>query len=167
MGSSAILLGDLSVSFFYRPQSSCGKVMFLHLSVILSGEGWGSGRHPPEQTLPWTDPLGTLPPPRRPLQRTVRIQLECILVLGVNIALLRRNELGGRVRRGDGLHSGIRREGQEYQRLRHQRYLLRHRVPIQGIRRDAAGEAAARPQVRSPSLFGGGGGWIRVRLVES
>ena len=43
--------------------SSCGKVMFLKVSVCPQG-----GVHPP----------GT--PPRRPLQRTVRIPLECILV---------------------------------------------------------------------------------------
>ena len=78
----------------YHPQWSCGKVMFLHLSVILST--WGClpqcmlgyipsgrhppGRHPPGQTPPtWqTPPLGRHP--LRSLQRTVRIPLECILV---------------------------------------------------------------------------------------
>ena len=74
--------------------------------------------------------------------------------LGVNKTLLRRNELGGRVRRGDGVHAGIRREGQEHQRLRHQRYILRHRVPVKGVRGDAAGETTARAQVRSPSPEG-------------
>ena len=34
---------------YYRPQSSCGKVMFLHLSVILFTAGWLSARHPPDQ----------------------------------------------------------------------------------------------------------------------
>ena len=53
-----------------RPQRSCGKVTFLHLSVILSTGG--SGRHPPVdpgQTTtprgPWADiptPLGRHPP---------------------------------------------------------------------------------------------------------
>ena len=47
----------------YRSQRSCGKVMFLHLSVILFGGVWQ-----------------THPSRRLPLQRTVRILLECILV---------------------------------------------------------------------------------------
>ena len=91
-----------SVSYFYRPQRSCGKVMFLHLSVILFTGGWVSGRHPPpRQTLPLLGrhpprqtpppradtnppgrhlPLGGHPSPsRRPLQRTVRILLECTI----------------------------------------------------------------------------------------
>ena len=68
--------------FYYRPQRSWGKVMFLHLSVILfTGEGgvWSPGqtppgtdtplgRHPPGQTLPcpWqTPPLGQTPHPGR------------------------------------------------------------------------------------------------------
>ena len=47
-----------------RPQRSCGKVMISHLSVILfTGAFWQ-----------------TPPSSRRPLQRTVRILLECILV---------------------------------------------------------------------------------------
>ena len=34
--------------FFNRPQLSCGKVMFLHVSVILlTGVGRGSGRQTP------------------------------------------------------------------------------------------------------------------------
>ena len=37
----------------YRPQRSCGKVMFLHLSVILStGRGEVSGRHPLLANIP-------------------------------------------------------------------------------------------------------------------
>ena len=85
--------------------SSCGKVTFSHLSVILlieevSGQTAPPGRHPPRQTPPLgrrplgrhpsgqTPPLGrhplgagqTSPLPRQPLQRTVRILLECILV---------------------------------------------------------------------------------------
>ena len=32
----------------YRPQRSCGKVMFLHMSVILS-TGWGVSAIPPPQ----------------------------------------------------------------------------------------------------------------------
>ena len=43
---------------FNRPQRSCGKVIFLHLSVILFTGGLG--RHPPVrqspgQTPPWTN----------------------------------------------------------------------------------------------------------------
>ena len=72
---------------YYRPQRSCGKVMFLHPSVILSTGGvWQT---PPRQTPPPADPppgrhptLGRHPrADRRPLQRTVRILLESILVL--------------------------------------------------------------------------------------
>ena len=72
----------------YRPHRSCGKVMFLHLSVILSTRVCVSqhaleqtpppgqtslppGRHPPGKT--------PLPPSRRLLQRTVCILLECIV----------------------------------------------------------------------------------------
>ena len=67
----------------YRPQRSCGKVMFLHLSVILSTGGVSASvhagihphgqtppSHPPGQTTPGRHPLGrhplgryTLPPP--------------------------------------------------------------------------------------------------------
>ena len=62
---------------YYRPQRSCGKVMFLHLSVILSTGGRGvsssgpeggqtpPGRHPPAQCMlgygqqvDGTDPIG-------------------------------------------------------------------------------------------------------------
>ena len=84
--------------------SSCGKVTFSHLSVILSIEEVSGqrapppppGRHPPRQTPPLgrrplgrhpsgqTPPLGrhslgagqTSPLPRQPLQRTVRILLD-------------------------------------------------------------------------------------------
>ena len=46
----------------YRPQRSCGKVMFSQASVILSTGGGGvwqipPGRHPPGQTPPWQTPL--------------------------------------------------------------------------------------------------------------
>ena len=49
--------------YFYRPQRSCGKVMFLHLSVILF-----PGRHPPRQK----PPLGRHPPGRQPLSHHPR-----------------------------------------------------------------------------------------------
>ena len=69
---------------FYRPQRSCGKVMFLHMSVILSTGCWGClvdtpppGRHPPGRHL-----LADTPG-RQLLQQTVRILLECILVLTI------------------------------------------------------------------------------------
>ena len=61
----------------YRPQRSCGKVMFSHASVSHSVHRGGVadtsplGRQPQEDT-----PL----PSRRLLQRMVRILLECILV---------------------------------------------------------------------------------------
>ena len=46
--------------YFYRPQRSCGRVMFLHVSVILF-TGLGSGRHPPQADTPpgRHPPLGT------------------------------------------------------------------------------------------------------------
>ena len=66
-------------------ERSCGKVMFSQASVILStggGDVWQTpppGRHPPPRQTP--PPGQTTPPPaRRPLQRTVRILMECILV---------------------------------------------------------------------------------------
>ena len=55
---------------FYRPQHSCGKVIFSQASVILFGGGGcvaGGVRGRRQE--------------RRPLQRTVRILLECILVI--------------------------------------------------------------------------------------
>ena len=47
-----------------------GKVMSLHLSVILFMGGWQIGRHP----------LGRPPPPEPATEAVVRILLECILV---------------------------------------------------------------------------------------
>ena len=80
---------------------SCGKVMFLHVSVILSTGGW-QAETPPwadiplGQTPPWADtPMGRHPhgqtplagrqplgrhPQGWPLQGTVSILLECVLV---------------------------------------------------------------------------------------
>ena len=54
-------LKKLHENYIYCPQRSCGKVMFLHLSVILFTEGvsdrpaWANtplGSHPPQQTPP-------------------------------------------------------------------------------------------------------------------
>ena len=74
----------------FRRQHSCGKVMFLHVSVILSAEGMSGrhpldgrplGRHPPCQTPPGQTPLDQADTPKwRPLQRTLRILLDCIFV---------------------------------------------------------------------------------------
>ena len=53
--------------FHYRPQHSCGKVMFLHMSVILSTGRWQADTlpnrqtHPRQADTPWAD---TPPPPR-------------------------------------------------------------------------------------------------------
>ena len=74
---------------------NCGKVMFLHQSVILF-TGRCVYQHALGQTSPLADTpltsacwdthtpaqcmLGYTPLPRRPLLRTVRIPLECILV---------------------------------------------------------------------------------------
>ena len=70
-----------SLSFtanIYRPQRSCGKVMILHLSVILSTGGVADpqGRHPPGQI----HPPGQTPPPDTVNKWAVHILLECILV---------------------------------------------------------------------------------------
>ena len=77
----------------YHPQRSCGKVMFLHVSVILvTGRGSLSERPPRTETPLWTeipldrDPsLGQRPLPwiETPLcgnEWAIRILLECILV---------------------------------------------------------------------------------------
>ena len=84
---------------FYRPQTKFTKVMFLYLSVILFHRGGGClpqcmlGYTPPrEQTSPlsWpspreqTPPRSRHPPPSRWLLLwTVRILLECILVMQI------------------------------------------------------------------------------------
>ena len=85
---------DQKVLICYRPQRSCGKAMFLHRSVCHSvhREVFGShhplDKHPPGRHLPGSQPLlrqTTPPPPRRPLQRTVRILLECILIITMGV----------------------------------------------------------------------------------
>ena len=82
-----------ALTCYYRPQRSCGKVMFLHLSVILSMGGVSAsvhagihtpskpllGRHPPGrqhthtpgQTSPWADtPQADTFPDRHPPRKT-------------------------------------------------------------------------------------------------
>ena len=73
---------------FNRPQRSCGKVMFLHLSVILFTKGLG--RHPPVRQSPGQTPPGQIPllgrhPPVQCMlgcgqSGAVRTLLECNLV---------------------------------------------------------------------------------------
>ena len=62
----------------YRPQTKLrkGNVFTPVCHSVHTGGGVHSpGQTSPEQTPPWADI-----PPRRPLQRTVRIPLECIVV---------------------------------------------------------------------------------------
>ena len=73
-------------TFFTVPKRSCGKVMFLHLSVSHSGHRGvsspvhaGIHTHPPADTLLSRHPPGQTPPNRWLLLWTVRILLECIL----------------------------------------------------------------------------------------
>ena len=56
----AVLIGW---SIYYRPQRSCGRIMFLHLSVILFTRG--SQTPPPGQTPPGKTPPRQTPPPGR------------------------------------------------------------------------------------------------------
>ena len=80
--------GEFSTfSHFYRPQRSCGKVMFSQASVILftgvcvwQTPPWADTPPPGRQPLGRHLPADTPPPSRRLLQWTVRILLECILV---------------------------------------------------------------------------------------
>ena len=85
---------------YYRPQRSYGKTMFLHLLPAWADTPWADtplgqtplGRHPPSRyplgrhllltwaDTPWADTPRQTPCQRRPLQRTIRILLECILV---------------------------------------------------------------------------------------
>ena len=64
---------------FYRPQRSCGKVMFLHLSVILF-MGWGvchpldQRQTPPRQTPPAQCMLGYTHPTQCMLGNTTPVQ---------------------------------------------------------------------------------------------
>ena len=74
---SCLQVTFLACVCYYRPQCSYGKVMFLQASLILF-TGGGGDRPPSEQT----HPLG-----RRLLQRTVRILLECMLVIFIIIRI--------------------------------------------------------------------------------
>ena len=47
----------------YRPQRNCGKIMFLHLSVILFTGGGGVWQTPPQADTPRQTPPGQTPPP--------------------------------------------------------------------------------------------------------
>ena len=96
------------LNIYYRPQRSCGKVMLLHLSVILSRGGAGAdttgGQTPSGSDTPWeqTPPPNSSPPPPAdtPTQcmlgdtgskRAVRILLECILVFLLTLARILRS----------------------------------------------------------------------------
>ena len=105
-GKFKCLLGNIATNSnnYYRPQHSCGKVMISQASVSDTPRAdTPLGRHPLADTSllgrhtpswadsprqiqlgrpPWSDTLpGQTPPGRQLLQRTVRILLECILVL--------------------------------------------------------------------------------------
>ena len=55
---------------YYRQQHSCGKVMFLHLSGILST----GGCPPPSVDTPWADtPSGQTPPQTEPTRQTLTL----------------------------------------------------------------------------------------------
>ena len=76
---------------YYRPQRCCEGYVFTPVCHSVHGGGLPQcmlGYHPPEQTPPQDQPPpgsrqppgSRHPPERRPLLRTVRILLECILV---------------------------------------------------------------------------------------
>ena len=85
---------QISLLSYYRPQTKFAKVVFLHVSVILSTGGGlpqcmlgyhppGAGTTPPPEQIP---PRSRHPPEQCMLgdtanRREVRILLECILVL--------------------------------------------------------------------------------------
>ena len=50
---SIVPLSSNQADCYNRPQRSCGKIMFLHVCVVLSTWGWGDGRQtPPVDTPP-------------------------------------------------------------------------------------------------------------------
>ena len=88
---------------YYRPQRSCGKVMFLHLSVILFCHT-PPGRHPPAQCMLGYTPCTVHAGIHIPLQsacwdtvnkRPIRILLECILVTARKQSLRKGNIFTG------------------------------------------------------------------------
>ena len=73
-----IIVQLVSQIFITVRNSSCGKVMFSQASVILSTGGvHGKGVACMAEGCAWQE--------RRPLQRTVRILLECILVINLSL----------------------------------------------------------------------------------
>ena len=85
------VLGERSGCFITVRNSSCGKVMFSQACHSFHGQGVHPlARHPPQPDRPpWANTPGQTPPPRRPLQRTVRILLECILVTRMHSSRMR------------------------------------------------------------------------------
>ena len=65
--------------FDYRPQCSCGKVMFLHLSVILFTGGVSAPVHAGIHTPLGRHPLGRHPPAQCMLGYTPPPPAQCIL----------------------------------------------------------------------------------------
>ena len=55
---------------FYRPQRSCGKVMFLHLSVSHSVHGGCLADTPSPRSTPWKHPPEAHPPETIPPRST-------------------------------------------------------------------------------------------------
>ena len=74
---------------FYRPQRSCGKVIFSQVSVILSMGG--VSQHALGQTPPWVDTPtpGQTPPPHRqtPLAETPWADTPCPMCAGIHTPL--------------------------------------------------------------------------------
>ena len=69
------IIVQLVSQIFITVRSSCGKVMFSQASVILSTVGGGGVCM--AEGCAWQE--------RRPLQRTVRILVECILVINLSL----------------------------------------------------------------------------------
>ena len=78
------LLKSIASISYYRPQRSCGKVMFSQVSVILfTGGLCVCGKHPPRQTPPGqTFPVADIPLGRQPTGQTLSGQTppaQCML----------------------------------------------------------------------------------------
>ena len=94
------LFCNVFCGIYYRPQHSSAGLFFQSCLWFCSHRGVVCGRHPhlgrhpradtPWEDTSWADPPGQIPPgqtppyPRWLLQRTVRILLECIIVLKWN-----------------------------------------------------------------------------------